>query len=787
MNENSYEILAPAGDFESLKAGITAGCNAVYLGGKNFGARAKAKNFSDEDLKRAVDFAHLRKVKIYVTMNILLEDSEVKEAIDFTNYLYEIGVDGIIVQDLGFGILAKSIFKNFDIHASTQMAINNFYGAKAVENLGFNRVVLARETELDEINKIKENTNIEIEGFVHGALCVCFSGECLMSSMIGGRSGNRGECAQPCRKEYGILNLKKDLISEEKYILSPKDLNTLLTVDDYVKRGVYSLKIEGRMKKPQYVYQIVSSYKKALEENLNKVDLENTEQIFNRGFTKGLFNGDFGRAFISYDRPDNRGILVGEVLKKVKDGYILNFTYPIEGGDGLEIFSKEKSFGFNSNFNTEGKYIFKTNKNLAVGSRIYKTYSKELSDNIERDLNSEPKYRTIDIKGNFKLGEKPNIRVSSEDIEVEVFSNAIVEEAKKAPLTEEKIKENLSKLGDSVYKLNSIEINSDDNIFLPISILNSLRREAIEKLNNIFISVDRETITINDSDFNINREPGEKEVGIRVEIYNLSSLKELETSKVKGIYIPIKVFTAEITDYLRANDLKVSVVLRKFQNSTELEEDFNFINNHLDIIDEILINNIGQVEKFKNLKIRKVADIGLNIFNSFSVKFLLEQNFNRIILSPEVNSSQIRTIAKNYGDVIEVLAHGLVPVMTMKHCPASIVKNCSSDVDCRNCNFEKGFYIRDKRNVDFLVERYNGVSEIFNPYPIVLIDKLQKLKNYGVSSFKLNLREDINFTSSLYKEAIERKDVDSSQLKEMLIKKYENITYGHYNRGILNG
>ena len=788
MKNSNYEILAPAGDFDSLKAGIMAGCNAVYLGGSNFGARAKAVNFTNEDLKKAVEYAHLRKVKIYVTVNTLLDDSELYDALTFANYLYTIGVDGIIVQDLGFGMLVRKFLSDFEVHGSTQMAINNLYGAKTVEDWGFSRVVLARETELDEISLIKENTNIEIEGFVHGALCVCFSGECLMSSMIGGRSGNRGECAQPCRKSYDILSMDKSVISKDKYFLSPRDLNTLLTVNDYISRGVYSLKIEGRMKKPQYVYQVVSSYKKAIEETLDSEDILNTEQIFNRGFTKGLFNGDFGVEFSSYDRPDNRGKLIGEVVDKRGSIYTLKLEEPIFKGDGIELYSKEGSFGFKSSEATEEKlYRVKLDRNIPVSSKVYRTYSKKLIENINESLNENEKYRKIKIKGFFIQGKEAKLIVESEGNKIEVLSKEVVEEAKKAPLSREKIVENISKLGDTVYSLETLNIICDENIFFPISSINSLRREAIEELNKVFTLVERVPYSIKKSDLNINREYREKKAALNIEVNSVEMLRELDFNYMDRVYVPIDLLDEKTLNYLNKRQIKISVVLKKFQNSKELERDFKTVKDNLNIVDEVLINNLSQVSIFKDINVDKVADIGLNVFNSQSVKYLLEMGFKRIILSPELNNSQIRKIAKNYGDVVEVLSHGLIPVMTLKYCPASVVKNCVDSSKCSTCSYEKGFYLRDKMGTDFLVERRKGVSEVFNSYPIVLLDKVKFLKRDGVVNFKLNVKEDLKLTTMSYYKALNEEDFNSDTLKDSLVSKYENITYGHYNRGIING
>lgn len=786
--KNNYEILSPAGNFESLVSGINAGCNAIYLGGEKFSARSKAINFSNEDLIKAVNYAHLRKAKIYVTINILIDDSEMEDALKFAKFLYEIGVDALIVQDIGFAINARKLFKNMEIHASTQMAINNLYGAKFVESLGFERVVLARETELFEINRIKKNTSLDIEAFIHGALCVCFSGECLMSSMIGGRSGNRGDCAQPCRKKYEIYDLNKEKIAESANFLSTKDLNTLDNVEDLIDRGVYSLKIEGRMKRPEYVSQIVSTYKKSIESTLDEIDYENTTQIFNRGFTKGLFYGDFGRDFISYDRPDNRGILVGEVLSKNRNTYILSFKKDVSEKDGLEFRTNNGYFGTRANFNIKaGKIVkFETNKDIKVNSQIYKTSSDALLNSLREDINEEKKFHDISIHGEFLLGKYPKLEIKLGDYSVETYGESIVEEAKKAPLTEEKIINNLTKLGNTVYNACDINLKLDENIFMPVSLLNSLRRDAIEKLDAYLLKIDREEIDFNKNDFKVKRDIEDKDAKVSVEINNLEDLKDININSVDNIYMDMRNINDSIVDYIKENNVKLTVVFPKYQTSIELEESIYKLDSFIDYVDGVCLNNLAQVEIFKDEDIKKIADIGLNIFNSYTANEFIKMGFEKLILSPELNIKQIRNIAKNFADKIEIVSHGLIPVMTMPHCPMSIVKNCKDSSNCDMCKFAKGFFVRDTMDVDFLVERRDGISEIYNSYPIMLIDKIEEFKKIGVSSYKLNLRGDIEKTIDIYSKALKGYEYSDGKTRDLLIEKFGHITYGHYNRGIIN-
>ena len=328
--KNKVELLSPVGSHDSLLASIENGADAIYLGGKLFNARAYATNFDDEELKKAVEYAHQRGVKVYVVVNIILRDDELREAIDYISYLYDIDVDALIIQDLGLLRLIKNVLPDFEVHGSTQMSINNYMGAAFLKDLGFERVVLARELSIEEISEINEKADIELEIFIHGALCVSYSGQCLISSMIGGRSGNRGTCAQPCRMKYTIVDtvsgksLNRNF--DEKHVLSLKDLNAIDDIGEIIQAGVVSLKVEGRMKKAEYVATIIDKYRQAIDtynlekdSKISKQDKDQMAQMFNRGFTRGFLKNDFGKNIVTLDKPNNRGLLVGEVIKSDKD------------------------------------------------------------------------------------------------------------------------------------------------------------------------------------------------------------------------------------------------------------------------------------------------------------------------------------------------------------------------------------------------------------------------------------------------------------------------------------
>lgn len=779
MKRNKYELLAPAGDMAALKAAVSAGANAIYLGYDEFSARAKAKNFNREELEEAIEYAHLRDVEIYVTFNILIADFEVKRAMKSVKMLYDIGVDALILQDIGIAAKIREDFPDFELHASTQMAVNNYYGAKFLKEMGFSRVVLARETPIFEIEKIKE-LDLDVETFIHGALCVSYSGECLMSSMIGGKSGNRGECAQACRRSYKIIDFDGEKLANRLYYLSPKDLNTLDDVAKIIRAGGYSLKIEGRMKNPEYVYTVVSSYKKSLEGKLREEDREDTLQVFNRGFTKGLFNGDFGRDFISYDRPDNRGIEIGRVIELGRNSAKIIFDQDVYPGDGLEFNSSKGRFGMKSrDFYEAGKtYQVELFKRPLENSKINRTYSKKLYKKIDEKIDSYDYKRKVHVDLKIKIGEKPVIYLKSDDLEGTYILDRLVEPAKKAGLEKGRVVENISKTGDSIFELESINLDLDDDAFLPISAINELRREGLKILEDKILSRSIERIPVdNKLEGNKNNFKREKSL-VKVFFNKFEDLKKTDLNKIDEIIIRAKDLEKFKKTY---GNREVSIYLDKFYSYDELERLRTYILKNKNV-KGLWINNLSEYYIFKDDGLELNADLGLNIFNRNSLDFFKELGFKSATLSPEMNSGQIQNIIKGQDMEVNVISYGRVPVMTMKHCPYSIEKNCVDERNCPTCMF-KNYLIRDEKSVDFEVLRQNTFTEIFNSYPILLDGYVNKLKENKISLLLLADK----FTDQVIDLYKDYKEENFYKLKEKLEDKYKEVTKGHINRGIVSG
>ena len=489
------ELLAPCGNMESLKAAIAAGCYAVYLSGKIFSARAYANNFSNEELEIAINMCHLYGVKTYITVNTLIYENEVESFLNYIEFIHRLGVDAIIMQDLGMIDLVRKTFPNLEIHASTQAHIHNLEGTKLMEELGIKRVVLARETPIELIKEIKDNTNIELEVFIHGALCISYSGQCLMSSLIGGRSGNRGTCSQCCRMPYDLIKDGKRL-NKNKYLLSTKDLNTIYNIDKLIDIGVHSLKIEGRMKRPEYVYMVVSLYRKAIDSYLNKGiiditdnDIKDIKKLFNRDFTKGFIFHENNDNFTNTYRPNHMGVDLGKVINYKNNYVTIKLNDSLNLQDGIRFLSDDIGMTITNMYKNKKSIksaykgdiisIYIKNK-ISINSKVLKTTDYQQLLNINQLINISKKV-LIDI--NINIDKSIKLEISDNINKIEVFSNEL-EIAINKPTTKEDIIKQISKLGNTVYKINKLNINYNNNLFIPIKLLNELRREAINKLNN---------------------------------------------------------------------------------------------------------------------------------------------------------------------------------------------------------------------------------------------------------------------------------------------------------------
>ncbi len=482
------EILAPAGTYEALEAAIKAGADAVYVGGSLFSARAFAGNFDEETLIKGIKYCHLFDKKLYMAVNTLLKPSEIKNLVNYLKSFYENGLDAVIVQDVGVAKVLKEEFPNLKLHASTQMSISSSYGAKFLKELGFSRVVPARELSLSEIKSIKEKVDIEIESFVHGAMCFAYSGKCLFSSFAGGRSGNRGRCAQPCRQCYEISDVEKNekSLTVKEYLMSLKDMCTLEILPKLIDAKIESFKIEGRMKNPSYVAATVKAYVKARDMYLeNKWDEEEIlklkdqmQDIYNRGgFSQGYYFEEKGLDMLATKRPNHQGLKIGVVKKVAPPHVTIKLEKDLNEKDVLEIIDAEVELTSNQNAKTGQSIILngKEFKKINPGMEIFRTRNNRLLSEIEEEIIKPEK--SIKVNAHIKAIVGQPIEITIEGIKT---AGNVVEKAKNAPTDKETLIQKMYKSTGTNIKFENIECEISEDAFVQMSAFNELRRKAIE-------------------------------------------------------------------------------------------------------------------------------------------------------------------------------------------------------------------------------------------------------------------------------------------------------------------
>lgn len=704
---NKVELLAPAGDFSCLKAAIEAGCDAVYIGGKLFGARAFSSNFTDDEIIKAINYAHLFGVKVYVTTNTLIYDKEVERFLEYISFLHKNNVDAVIIQDLGMLDLVRQTFPNLEVHASTQMHIHNLDGASFMEKLGVKRVVLARETSISKIKEIKEKTNIDIEIFIHGALCVSYSGQCLMSSLIGNRSGNRGTCAGSCRQSYSIVDENNNIILNNKYPLSMKDLCSLENLKTLLDIGVTSLKIEGRMKSSSYVYTVVKLYRLAIDSYyknnniyIDEKELYNLKKIFNREFTKGFLFDEENNKVINMKRPNHQGVEIGKVINYKNNVATIKLNDEININDGLRIVGK-KDIGVNvNNFYINSKLVktakkgniitIKVNDKVEKDDKVLLTLDSKLNEEINNIISSNQ--RKVLVKAKFIAKEDKQITFELTDFinKVVVISENKVTKALNKPITKEEIKEKLNKIKDTVYKYESLDIEIDDNIFIPLNIINDLKRKAFEELNNKRLY----KIPYKRCEYkrNVKSYPKEK-------LLNILIIKDENIDSLKKKY-----------DYIYSSNNIDNTILLLPRVIDKYKENYN---------KDVLVGDIGYFNKHKGC----ITDTSFNVVNSYTVAFLHSLGAERVTLSYELTKKQIEILINAYEERykahpnLELVVEGYEEVMISKF---SLNKYFNNDK----------LYLKD---------RFNNLYKIKEKDNLMIIYNYKKRKDFNLSYYDIGI------------------------------------------------
>lgn len=720
----SVEILAPVGNKEMLVTAINNGADAVYLGGSYFNARMKAENFDDSSLTENVRLCHLHNKKVYLTLNTLINDDEILLMLKQVNSALKAGVDAFIVQDLGIAYILKNHFKDIVLHASTQLGIHNLEGAIVAEKLGFKRVVLSREATLEDIKQIKQNTNLEIEYFVHGALCVAFSGNCYLSSFVKNKSGNRGECLQLCRLFYNSYensnDLKNDELLNSGYLLSTRDLAYFNRVKDLVDAGVNSFKIEGRLKRPAYVATTVKTYKDIVSgKQPTLIDEENLRKVFSRGeFNKGQYLDDKNSNIINKEVQNHLGIKIGTVVKvdKFKDLHkiFIKSNHNLMTGDGLKFVSKQgyvNSLGVGNVERLNNLYVIYSKTYPNAADDVYLTVD---VNNDKTFLNNTEKVR-LSCSFVAKIGEKAKLTLcyknGDKKVEVNALSNNVCEKAKTSSVTKENIIKNINKLKETEFELNCIKVDAPDNLFIPLVEINNMRRSAIKEIEDKIIETnspkyktltDEDILKLNDSLLNeqVHLKSATKELKT---IRNVNEINSQSFDNYDIIYSP-EMYSLQDTQNFneKLNNInfngQIYYDLPIIENYKDIKLLKNILNNNKEY--GVVVNNIYGLTFAGNRK--TIFGIYLNITNKFALRCLLEFNSDAYAFKnvEKWNNLQVKNLLEfnnNYA------------LMTFKHCPFKLNYGC----DCKTCDYKKGLVYKSQSGSVYKITRKKIVNCYF--------------------------------------------------------------------------
>lgn len=788
----AVELLAPAGTKEAFMAALYFGADAIYFGVEKLNARRNAANIKLEDIPELADKAHLLGVRLYLTVNIIIKSFEMDEALKLIADAYNAGVDAFIIQDLGLLAEVQRVYPEVECHVSTQANVHDVSGVRFVESLGAKRVTTSRELSLEELKELCD-TGVDIECFAHGAICISYSGQCLMSSLIGGCSANRGLCAQPCRKSYTLTNAKGKNISavDGSYLLSPKDLSTIEILPDLITTGISSLKIEGRMKAPEYVGQVVKIYRKALDRAL--ADLENYQvsqgeldalgEAFSRGFTQGYLQHERGNDFMSYKRPNNQGSYIGRVQSVNKGGVTLELLRPLEEGDLCEIRHEDENFVFEIDAPAQKSYQFKTDIKLEVGDLVYRLRNRKNANEVDEALQEEySRLLKLDVSATLKLGHAARLKVcTQEGVCVELEGNT-VEAARTKALSFDEVKEHIGRFGGTPFEMGDFSLELDPGIGMGFSALHKLRAKAlvalVEELLEPWKTRSLEAKTprlLADVDQSLSVKDTQK-AELSAYVKNLTQASCAKNFGIQKLY-------ADISDVSKDKELFGLVDVIVLSNVVH-EKDFEREFDALESSKRYLVSNVSQISELNKRGIAFEISPSIPAINE-SILALFESFGPQIIwISPEMTLSEISRILKKIPVSAGIKISGREQVMTTEHCVLMSMGPC--DENCPVCVRRKSpKYFTDQKGYSFpIITNDEGRSEIFNSIPLDLSSQLDKLLKSGVKNFVCDVR-------LLHEQALEDemsyicKQFERAQAKEKLLPKRDNYTMGHIKRGII--
>ncbi|MCQ1535378.1 U32 family peptidase [Methanosarcina sp. KYL-1] len=836
------EILAPAGDYDALLAAIKGGADAVYLGVGEFNARQGAKNFTLDDLEAAVDLAHSHGVSVYLALNIPIKQKELQDALDIIDRSYAVGIDAVILQDLGLLRLLTEIYPDLSLHASTQMTIHNKPGVDFASGLGAKRVIVSRELSTEEVKDIVEHSKVGIEIFVHGALCYSYSGRCLFSSFLHDRSANRGACAQPCRRRYRFVVNGREVDERHvggSYPISCAELCTLPGLEDIVNTGVVSLKIEGRMKKPEYVTASADAYKTAVEsicmpgENPTREELEAKEaelaKLFYRGFTKGFVLGEKGVSHPKYS--SNYGAYLGKVLDLSRSQGTTKLTLRLDEDlhvkDGVSIFTRERMLGsaVTGIVTIAGERVksakkgekvgleisSKTGRAVQRGDELYLTTDTQLLDTLQK---TKLKPLPVSLKVSARTGERFTVEIGDEEgNSAEFAEDYIVQEAQKSATTEEQVRKAMESLGDTPFEAKDVVIEAGENIFIPVGVLKNARRKAADLLlekrlqtykkeqkhpkltdfSHLCIAEDSKPEASGSRESRGSKREANKTLPARdlllsVEVQDIFSFFQAAAAGADIVYILISRFedlmapaNAEKLEALKAGGVELVFRIPRITHDRELEELSPLLEKVRDAGFSVACASLGAVQLARTLSVPFVVQKGFNIFNAFSASTFYRAGAYRATLSSELNLSEIKNICEALqtcegSGQTEIVVYGRELMLITEN---DLMKPL---VDRKIVRKDSDVLLADRDGSEFPVIRQGTRTLIYNSKVLDMLKYVKNLKGYGVDVLRLDLSlssaAEVKEVTEAYREALAGKE---AKLKPARGVEY---TTGHYFKGI---
>ena len=817
--QKNVELLAPAGNMECLHAAVKAGADAVYLGAGHFNARRGADNFSLENLAEACDYAHLRGVKIYLTLNTVVLPSELPDALELARQAYRCGVDAFIVQDIGISIELSRIMPDVEVHVSTQMNIHDEDGLRAAAALGATRVTLARELSLAEIarlHELAEELGVELESFAHGALCICYSGQCFMSSLVGGRSANRGRCAQACRLPYELHNraLRKTLDAPGEHLLSPKDLCTANLIPELLHAGVASLKIEGRMKSPEYVQAVVGVYRAVIDRVEAAIDRDGIDSVvasdapelraseeemnvlseaFSRGFTTAYLKGKRGNEIMSYGRPNNRGVFVGRVAK-VREGLVfIDPETELHVGDLIEFWTNRGHFVHTiGEFKTDraGRVFFPVERAVGKGDRVFRVR------NAEAVFVDDDKLPSVAVcaRAELRIGQPAllTFTVAAGDASVTV-EGPEVEAARTKAITEEEVREHIDRMGTTPFYLSSLEIDLDEGVGMGFSMLHKLRARAAEEL--------QETILAHYHARKLERTPSRAFAPVVRKGWckvaalatNPACARAAKRAGADLIYVPAANYrrgeaviagqlsdTAEQAGYPKQCIPVLPTVSQMFDE--EKRNGFD-IWKRVKADKPVMVENLGQLLRATEMGAAPEVGPHIPVTNKLDLQAMADLGAQRVWLSPELSLVQIEELGDMAPMPLGLTIMGQTELMVTEHCLLMSQGPCNQK--CAECARRKSpHYLKDRKGYEMpVITDCAGRSHLYNAVQMDVAHLMPEIIGAGVSTVLVDTTlMNVKETTEKVARAVRARDI--AQKDGNKVAKAEGATSGHLFRGV---